>query len=171
MSLRILATGGTFDKRYDPIAGSLGFAGTHLHALLRQARIEGAASVQELMQLDSLDMGDEHRRQVLQACAASPETRIVVVHGTDTLVDTARVLGQARLARTIVLTGAMVPVDLVDSDALFNLGFAAGCARVLGHGVYVAMNGQVFAWDAVRKNRALGVFEPCPPPGPERAAP
>ena len=159
MSLRILATGGTFDKRYDPICGTLGFAGTHLHAMLRQARIEGAATVQELMQVDSLDMTDAHRRQVLEACTASPEDRIVVIHGTDTLVDTARVLGEARLPRTIVLTGAMVPVDLADSDALFNLGFAAGCARVLPHGVHVAMNAQVFAWDAVRKNRTLGVFE------------
>ena len=163
MSLRILATGGTFDKRYDPISGSLGFADTHLHALLRQARVAQGAVVQQLMQVDSLDMTDTHRLAVLEACAASPEARIVVVHGTDTLVDTARVLGQAGLPSTVVLTGAMVPVDLVDSDALFNLGFAAGCARTLPHGVYVAMNAEVFAWDAVRKNRALGVFEAAPP--------
>lgn len=166
MSLRILATGGTFDKRYEPLAGTLGFAGTHLHEILRVARIERDAVVEELMQVDSLDMTDEHRRRVLEACAASAEDRIVVVHGTDTLAETARVLGQARLSKTIVLTGAMVPFDLAGSDALFNLGFAAGCARVLPHGVHVAMNARIFAWDAVRKNRALGVFEAAPAAGP-----
>jgi L-asparaginase len=166
MSLRILATGGTFDKRYDPIAGTLGFAATHLHEILRVARIEGAAVVEALMQVDSLDMTDAHRQQVLAACAASPEDRIVVVHGTDTMVDTAQVLGRAGLPKTIVLTGAMVPVDVAGSDALFNLGFAAGCARVLPTGVHVAMNAQVFAWNAVRKNLALGVFEAVPAAGP-----
>ncbi len=159
MSLRILATGGTFDKRYDPISGTLGFAGTHLHEILPIARIEGEVRVQELMQCDSLDMTDAHRAQVLAACAASPEERIVVVHGTDTMAETARTLGRAGLPRTIVLTGAMLPFDLAGSDALFNLGFAVACARLLPHGVHVAMNAQVFAWDAVRKNRTLGVFE------------
>lgn len=162
MSLRILATGGTFDKRYDPIAGTLAFAGTHLHEILRVARIGDDVVVEELMQLDSLDMSANHRQRVLEACAASPQDRIVIVHGTDTLVETARLLGAANLPRTIVLTGAMVPVDLVESDALFNLGFAAGCARVLAPGVHVAMNARVFAWNAVRKNRELGLFEAIP---------
>ena len=163
MSLRILTTGGTFDKRYDPIPGTLGFGRTHLHEIVDQDRIGGVAIVQELMQLDSLDMSDAHRRRVLDACAASPEQRIVVVHGTDTMVDTARVLGEAALSgRTIVLTGAMIPVDLAGSDALFNLGFAAGCALALDAGVYLAMNGQTFAWDSVRKNKELCVFEALP---------
>lgn len=162
MSLRILATGGTFDKRYDPIAGTLAFAGTHLHEILRVARIGDDVVVEELMQLDSLEMTANHRQRVLEACAASPQDRIVIVHGTDTLVETARLLGAADLPRTIVLTGAMVPVDLVESDAIFNLGFAAGCARVLPPGVHVAMNARVFAWDAVRKNRELGLFEAMP---------
>ncbi|HWS74076.1 MAG TPA: asparaginase domain-containing protein [Quisquiliibacterium sp.] len=162
MSLRILATGGTFDKRYDPIPGTLGFGRTHLHEIVLQARIGGVAIVQELMQLDSLDMSDAHRLQVLDACAASPEQRIVVVHGTDTMVETARVLGEAGLGKTVVLTGAMIPLDLAGSDALFNLGFAAGCALALDAGVYLAMNGQAFAWDSVRKNKKLGVFEAVP---------
>jgi L-asparaginase len=166
MSLRILATGGTFDKRYDPIAGTLGFGRTQLDEILRIARIEGAAVVEEVLQVDSLDMTDAHRRQVLDACVASPEARIVVVHGTDTMVETARVLGEAGLPKTIVLTGAMVPFAVAGSDALFNLGFAAGCARALPHGVHVAMNAQLFAWNAVRKNRALGVFEAAPAAAP-----
>lgn len=159
MDLRILATGGTFDKRYDPLAGTLGFGRSHLPEILRLARIEGTVAFEEAMQIDSLDMTDAHRAQVLAACAASPEPRIVIVHGTDTMVETAAVLGAAALPRTIVLTGAMLPFDVAGSDALFNLGFAAGCARTLPAGVYVAMNAQVFDWRAVRKNRELGVFE------------
>ncbi|MEN9314770.1 MAG: hypothetical protein RIS35_1163 [Pseudomonadota bacterium] len=159
MSLRLIATGGTFDKRYDPIAGMLCFGDTHLTDIVRRARLAGPIAVESVMQIDSLEMTDAHRARVLAACLASPEERIVVVHGTDTMVETARVLGEAALPRCVVLTGAMIPCDLVDSDALFNLGFAAGCARALGHGVWIAMNGCVHRWDRVRKNRALGVFE------------
>lgn len=159
MSLRLIATGGTFDKRYDPIAGTLGFGATHLADIVRRARLAGPVTVESPMQLDSLDMTDADRVRVLEACRASPEDSIVVVHGTDTMVETARVLGEAGLTKCIVLTGAMVPYDLADSDALFNLGFAAGCARTLGHGVWIAMNGLVHRWDRVRKNRAAGVFE------------
>ena len=87
------------------------------------------------------------------------EARIVIVHGTDTMRDTAAVLGAAALAKTIVLTGAMVPYEIAESDALFNLGFAIAAAQLSAPGVWVAMNGQVFAWNDVRKNRAAGVFE------------
>ena len=159
MSLRLIATGGTFDKRYDPIAGALGFGPTHLEAIVRRARLAGPVAVESPMQIDSLEMTDAHRLRVLEACRASPEDRIVVVHGTDTMVETARVLGEAGLRKCVVLTGAMVPYDVADSDALFNLGFAAGCARALGDGVWIAMNGAVHRWDRVRKNRALGIFE------------
>ena len=159
MSLRLIATGGTFDKRYDPIAGALAFGPTHLEAIVRRARLAGPVAVESPMQIDSLEMTDAHRLRVLEACRASPEDRIVVVHGTDTMVETAHVLGEAALSKVIVLTGAMVPYDVADSDALFNLGFAAGCAHALGNGVWVAMNGEAHRWDRVRKNRALGVFE------------
>lgn len=164
MSLRIIATGGTFDKRYDPIAGTLGFGATHLEAIVQRARLAPPVAVEAPMQLDSLDMTETDRERILQACRASAEERIVVVHGTDTMVETARVLGRANLARCIVLTGAMVPYTIAESDALFNLGFAVGCARTLAHGVWIAMNGQVHPWDRVLKNRALGVFEPAPAP-------
>lgn len=160
MSLRLIATGGTFDKRYDPIAGTLCFGATHLEEIVRQARLAGPVALQTLMQIDSLEMTDAHRAQLLAACRASPEARIVIVHGTDRMVDTAHVLAQARLPACIVLTGAMVPYAVTQSDALFNLGFAMGCARTLAHGVWVAMNARVHAWDRVRKNRATGVFEP-----------
>lgn len=159
MALRILAAGGTFDKRYDPISGTLGFGDSHLHEIVARARLAQPVAVEVAMLIDSLEMTDEHRQRLLDRCRAAPERAIVIVHGTDTMVETAAVLGAAALPRTIVLTGAMLPFDVAGSDALFNLGFAAGCARTLPAGVYVAMNAQVFDWRAVRKNRELGVFE------------
>ena len=160
MDLRILATGGTFDKRYDPITGALGFGDTHLHEIVARARLSGLAQVEVVMMIDSLDMVDQHRLQVLAACRAAPEQALVVVHGTDTMVETARVLGAAQLPKTIVLTGAMVPYALADSDASFNLGAAVAFARSLVPGVWVAMNGVAHPWSNVRKNRERGVFEP-----------
>ena len=112
------------------------------------------------MMIDSLEMTDAHRQQVLAACAGCAERRIVVVHGTDTMVETARVLGEAALGKTIVVTGAMVPYEVAGSDALFNLGFALGCANSLPHGTWIAMNARVFPWNDARKNREKGVFEP-----------
>lgn len=160
MDLRIIATGGTFDKHYDEIAGRLGFADSHLPEAAARARIAPPFEIEPLMMLDSLDMKDDDRLRILRACEASPETRIVVVHGTDTMCETAAVLRAAGLARTVVLTGAMVPYELAHSDAMFNLGLACGAAQTLAHGVYIAMNGRVFREGAVRKNRAAGVFEP-----------
>jgi L-asparaginase len=110
--------------------------------------------------LDSLDMQDADRARVLASCSAAPEAAIVIVHGTDTMKDTAAVLGAVALGKTIVLTGAMIPYAIANSDALFNLGFATAAAQTLPPGVYVAMNGQVFSWDNVTKNRAAGVFQP-----------
>ena len=109
--------------------------------------------------LDSLDMQDQDRQRVLASCQAATEKAIVIIHGTDTMRDTAAVLGAAKLDQTLVLTGAMIPYEIANSDALFNLGFACGVAQALPAGVYVAMNGQVFPWDNVQKNRAAGVFQ------------
>lgn len=166
MPLRLLTTGGTFDKHYDPLTGQLVFADPHVPQCLAQARFDSAPVVQALMAIDSLDMTDLHRQQILAACRESPERQIVIIHGTDTLVETAAVLGSARLEATIVLTGAMVPAEIEGSDALFNLGFATACATTLAHGVWVAMNARVFNWRDVRKNRALGRFEPLTLPAP-----
>jgi L-asparaginase len=105
-------------------------------------------------------MGDADRARILAACQAAPEQAIVIVHGTDTMPQTAAVLGAANLGKTIILTGAMIPYEIANSDALFNLGFACGVAQTLAPGVYVGMNGQVFAWNNVMKNRAAGVFQP-----------
>ncbi|HJW55082.1 MAG TPA: asparaginase domain-containing protein [Burkholderiaceae bacterium] len=159
MTLRILATGGTFDKHYDEIAGRLDFGASHLPEVIRRARITIPIALEQLPLLDSLDMQDADRQRVLASCRQADEAAIVIIHGTDTMRDTAEVLGAARLAKTIVLTGAMIPYEIANSDALFNFGLACGVAQILPHGVYVAMNGQVFAWDHVHKNRSAGVFE------------
>lgn len=160
MTLRILATGGTFDKHYNELKGVLGFGDSHLPAAIARARITVPLALEQLPLLDSLDMVDADRARILASCGAAPEKAIVIIHGTDTMPATAAVLGAARLERTIVLTGAMIPYEIDNSDALFNLGFACGVAQTLAPGVYVAMNGQIFAWDNVRKNRAAGVFQP-----------
>jgi L-asparaginase len=162
MSLRIIATGGTFDKHYDPLTGQLGFGESIIPSALARARITAPVHFEPLLAIDSLDMQDLHRQQIGEACRRSAETQILIVHGTDTMRETAAVLAHAALAKTIVLTGAMVPYRIDGSDALFNLGFACAAASLCAPGVYIAMNGQVFPWDAVHKNRSAGVFESSP---------
>jgi L-asparaginase len=160
MTLRILATGGTFDKHYNELNGTLGFADSHVPELLKRCRLTIDVALEQLPLMDSLDMVDADRARILAACQDAPEQAIVIIHGTDTMPQTAQVVGPANLGKTIVLTGAMIPYEIANSDALFNLGFAAGVAQALPPGVYVAMNGQIFAWDNVQKNKAAGVFQP-----------
>ena len=159
MTLRLIATGGTFDKHYNELNGVLGFAESHLPEVIKRSRMTVPVALDVLPLLDSLEMGDADRERVLTTCRAAAEKAIVIVHGTDTMRETAAVLGAAGLDQTIVLTGAMIPYSIANSDALFNLGFACGVAQVLPAGVYVAMNGQVFPWDTVTKNRSAGVFQ------------
>ena len=157
---RIIVTGGTFDKQYDAIKGELTFKQTHLPAILEQARVTIPVAIEINQLIDSLHMTDEHRQSVLAACRAAPESSIVVVHGTDTMAETARVVGTAKLGKTIVFTGAMIPYSVQGSDALFNLGFALAMSQALEPNAWVAMNGRVFAWDNVRKDKTGGRFEP-----------
>lgn len=159
MHLCVIAAGGTFDKHYDEIAGTLGFARSVLPAVIAQSRISLPLRLEELPLLDSLDMQQQDRLRIVDACRRAAEDRIVVIHGTDTMAHTAQVLGQAQLGKTVVITGAMVPYEIANSDALFNFGMAVGVAQVLPAGVHVVMSGQVFNWDNVRKERTLGVFE------------
>jgi L-asparaginase len=160
MRIRILVTGGTFDKQYDEVTGRLFFKDTHVPEMLRRGRCRIDVVVDTVMMIDSLDLDDRGRDQIVARCRDSEEKALVITHGTDTMVDTARALAAANLTdRTIVLTGAMVPFAFGSSDGLFNLGSALSFARVLPAGVYVAMNGQYFPWNGVRKNRESGVFE------------
>jgi L-asparaginase len=155
----IFVTGGTFDKTYDEIRGQLSFGDTHLPEMLRLGRSRVDVSIKTLMMIDSLEMTDEDRQTIVRACAGCSQSRIVITHGTDTMVDTAAAIARGVSGKTIVLTGAMVPYAFGSSDGLFNLGSALSFAEVLPEGVYIAMNGQHFRWDTVRKNRNTGVFE------------
>jgi L-asparaginase len=159
MTVRIFVTGGTFDKEYDELAGRLYFKDTHIGEMLNLGRCRVNVSVRTLMMVDSLDMTEADRQVIVTNCRQSAETRIVVTHGTDTMVETARALAAAVTGKTIVLTGAMIPYAFGSSDGLFNLGSALSFAQVLPPGIYVAMNGMAFAWDRVRKNRQTGFFE------------
>ncbi len=158
-TLRILVTGGTFDKDYHELEGRLFFRETHVQEMLRLGRSRLSVQVETLMLIDSLDMTDADRERILASCRNAPEDHIVITHGTDTMEHTARTVGAAGLAKTIVLTGAMVPYTFGSSDGLFNLGSALAFAQALPAGTYVAMNGRWFPWDHVRKNRGSGVFE------------
>lgn len=161
MEIRIVVTGGTFDKDYDELTGRLFFRDTHVQEMLRRGRCRLEVTVETAMMIDSLDLDDEGRAHIVERCRASSERAIVVTHGTDTMVDTARAIADAALPdKTIVLTGAMVPYAFGSSDGLFNLGSALSFVQILPPGVYVAMNGRHFRWDRVRKNVAVGVFEP-----------
>ena len=157
---RVIVVGGTIDKVYDELTGQVGFAATHIPSLLRQARCNApSVAIEVVMLKDSLDMTDEDRGEDRDACIRSSEDRIVITHGTDTMVETARVIAAALSNKTVVLVGAMVPWSMGSSDAAFNMGAAMTAAQLLQPGVYVTMNGGVFDGLRVRKNRALGVFE------------
>jgi L-asparaginase len=162
-ALAILVTGGTFDKEYDELTGRLFFRDTHVGEMLRLGRSMLDIAVETVMMIDSLEMKDEGRARIVDRCRARAERSIVITHGTDTMVETARALAGAALDdRTIVLTGAMVPYAFGSSDGLFNLGSAVSFAQVLPAGVYIAMNGRHFPWNEVRKNRERGIFERSP---------
>ena len=159
MSVRIITTGGTFDKKYNELDGSLVFDGTHLPEMLSIAKNELGIKIEDLMAIDSLDMEEDHREKILKKCRSCKEDKIIITHGTDTMVETAKLLGEHVNDKVIVLTGAMVPYSFGKGDALFNLGCAFGLIQTLDKGVYITMNGKLFRWDGVRKNRELGKFE------------
>lgn len=159
MKIRIIITGGTFDKQYDEIKGTLGFKDTHLPEILHAVRCTLGIEMEINQLIDSLEMRPPNRQKILTSCRRAPEEHIVITHGTDTMVETAQVLGKARLEKTIVLTGAMVPYAVSGSDAVFNLGCSIAAVQLLPHGVFVSMNGRIFDWDNVIKIRDRGVFE------------
>src|SRR5215831_2469090 len=151
--IRILITGGTFDKDYNELTGQLYFQDSHLPEMLKLGRCNLDLEVRTLMMIDSLDMSDDDRQIILEHCRHAPENRIVVTHGTDTMVETAAALAGKAPGKTIVLTGAMVPYKFGSSDGLFNLGSALAFAQTLPRGVYIAMNGRYYPWNRVHKNR------------------
>lgn len=159
MTVRVFVTGGTFDKEYDELTGKLFFRNTHVPEMLRAGRCGLDVDVETLMMVDSLEMTEPQRAAIVGACRACTERQIVITHGTDTMVETARAIARGVDGKTVVLTGAMVPYAFGSSDGLFNLGSALSFVQSLAPGVYIAMNGRSFPWDDVRKNREAGVFE------------
>ena len=157
--IKIFVTGGTFDKEYNEITAELYFNQSHVADMLKLGRCHLEVEIETLMMIDSLQMTDAHRQLVLERCAGDPARRIVITHGTDTMEQTASVLGNGIGGKTIVLTGAMIPYTFGSSDGLFNLGTALAFVQTLEPGVYVAMNGRCFPWRSVRKNRERGIFE------------
>ncbi len=159
MAIRIFVTGGTFDKEYNELNGSLFFRETHIRELLKLGRCDVEVRIEKLMMKDSLDMSQSDREIIARKCRNAKEDMIIVTHGTDTLVETAKVIAGSVKGKTIVLTGAMIPYSFGSSDGLFNLGAAIAYANSLVPGVYVAMNGKRFNWNNVHKNKKIGRFE------------
>ncbi len=159
MKIKIFVTGGTFDKEYDEINARLFFKNTHLPEMLKLGRSRLDTNVETLMMIDSLDMKDEDRDLILENCKNTEEDKIIITHGTDTMIETAKVLANQIKDKTIVLTGAMIPYKFGSSDGLFNLGAALAFIQLLPFGIYIAMNGKYFNWDNVRKNKEIGEFE------------
>lgn len=159
--IQVFVTGGTFDKEYNYITGELYFKDTHLKEMFERGRCEVEIDIKTLMMIDSLDMGDDEHSIIVYNCRKANADRILLTHGTDRMVDTARVLAEAKIeGKTIVLTGAMIPYAFgMSSDGFFNLGSALAFVQALPPGVYVVMNGRYFHWNRVRKNRQTGTFE------------
>lgn len=158
--IQVFITGGTFDKEYNMLNGQLYFRDTHVHEMFAQGRCSEPLSIRTLMMIDSLDMTDDDRDLIVQNCARSPCKRILMTHGTDTMVKTATKIAEANLeGKTIVLTGAMIPYKFGSSDGFFNLGSALAFAQTLPAGVYIVMHGRYFLWDNVYKNTKTGFFE------------
>jgi L-asparaginase len=162
--IQVYVTGGTFDKDYNFITGELYFKDTHLNAMFDRGRCTVDIDVKTLMMVDSLEISDADREIIAYSCGNNKNSRIIITHGTDTMVKTAAYLAGKNLNKTIVITGAMIPYAFGNSsDGFFNLGAALAFVQTLPIGVYVAMNGRYFEWNNVRKNRATGYFEPLSP--------
>ena len=161
-TIRIITTGGTFDKQYDALKGELTFRESMIPRILSQARVTVPIHLDSLFAVDSLVMTEEQRNTIIENAIASIEELVVIIHGTDTMVNTARLL-ESKLPEkdkhVFILTGAMIPYALEDSDAVFNLGCAIASIQLLSPGVYITMGGRIYKADAVRKNREKGIFE------------
>ena len=157
--IKIFATGGTFDKEFNELNGELYFKETNLYELLQLGRSQVEVKIETLMMVDSLKMTTSEKNYIVEKCKIEKTNRIIITHGTDTMVDTAKVIAKKINDKTIILTGAMIPIKFGSSDGLFNLGSALSFVQILDPGIYITMNGRYFHWDNVRKNKKLGVFE------------
>ena len=158
--IKIFVTGGTFDKEYNELNGELYFKNTHLHEMLALARSQLKVNIETIMMKDSLELSDHDRNLIVKKCLESDENQILITHGTDTMVETAKLLAAQINDKTIILTGAMIPYKFGSSDGLFNLGSSLSFLQSLPTGIYIAMNGNIFNWNNVKKNKELGLFQP-----------
>ena len=159
MDIRIFATGGTLDKIYNEFDGSLIFKETHLNKMLDEYKNKVNIEIETTMLIDSLYMKDHHRQEILNKCKSCKEDKIIITHGTDTMVETAKLLGREIKNKTIILTGSLIPYSFVKSDAHFNLGCAIAFVQTLPKGVYITMHGKKFNYDNVQKNKETNEFE------------
>ncbi len=159
MQIRLFITGGTFDKEYNELNGKLFFEDTHVPEMLDLGRCKLDVNIRTLMMIDSLEMSDDDRDIIAHNCMQCEEDKIVITHGTDTMVETAKILAEKITDKTIILTGAMIPYKFGSSDGLFNLGAALSFVQTLPTGIYISMNGKYFPWNNVKKNKELGLFE------------
>lgn len=160
--IEILITGGTIDKHYDE-SGVLTFKQSKIPSITEQGKFKDDLHFQTVMLKDSLEMNEVDRSIIANACEATQSKKILITHGTDTMVDTAQHIAQNKPEiiknKAIVLVGAMVPATVKNSDADFNIGFALGALSILNAGVYIAMSGRVLPWNQVRKNMDKMEFE------------
>jgi len=157
--IKLFATGGTFDKEFNEINGNLEFQKTNLYELLELGRCKLDIKIETLMMIDSLKMSEAERNYIVEKCKKENTHKIVITHGTDTIVETAKMLAKSIKDKTVILTGAMIPINFGSSDGLFNLGSALSFVQILEPGIYITMNGRYFHWDNVVKNKKIGIFE------------
>ena len=157
--IKIFATGGTFDKEFNEINGELFFKETNLYQLLELGRSQLNVKIETLMMVDSLKMTKSEKNYIVEKCKKENTHKIIITHGTDTIVETAKILAKEIEDKTIILTGAMIPINFGSSDGLFNLGSALSFVQTLEPGIYITMNGRYFDWDNVKKNKKIGIFE------------
>lgn len=159
MSITVITTGGTIDKEYNPLDGKLEFPDTHIPEILREGNVQIQMEFKFIPPKDSLDMTNADRELISDLCKMSEDDKIIITHGTDTMCETAKIIGENKFNKTIIFVGAMVPTTVSKSDADFNLGFALAAVQTLSNGTYVCMNGEIFEWDKVHKNKEKGIFE------------
>ncbi|OUV03374.1 MAG: hypothetical protein CBC42_02635 [Betaproteobacteria bacterium TMED82] len=159
-SIKILSCGGTFEKIYDPVSGELSFNNSSIGRILEICRVTIPTKFEQIMLVDSLDMTDKHRKLIVSKVHSDLAPFTIIIHGTDTMIETARAVAKhLPEKKTVVFTGAMIPFTIENSDAVFNFGVSVGALPFLKNGVWISMNGKIFEFDKVRKNKKLGLFE------------
>ena len=160
MNIKVFTCGGTFEKVYNPISGELGFKDSCVPNIIKRSRITAKVYFEELFFKDSLDMDNDDRLMIAHRIKIEPIKNIVVIHGTDTMVQTAQTIKEhTSQDKVVVITGAMLPFSIKESDAMFNFGGAFIATQTLKPGIWISMNGNIFRSDDVEKNIRKGIFE------------